>query len=88
MITYSASQVLSYEDVDKALFLLSARTRPNIEFAYKADHLTAIPEITEAALRLKANKHYSAYVPLEFNAGTNSPYWRIIRMVNKEVLCR
>ncbi len=84
MITYTASQSLTYEQVDKALYLLSTRTRPDIEFGYEASHLLDRPEVEDAVIRLIADENYSAYVPLEINANLDNTYWRIVRIVNHD----
>lgn len=82
MITYTASQSLTYDEVDNAMFLLSTRTRPNLELSYEANHLIDHPDVEDAVIRLIADEHYSVYVPVELNADTSNPYWRIVRAVN------
>lgn len=82
MIVYTASQALSYEQVDKALYMLSTKSRPAIDFGYEAMHLINLPEVKEAVTRLIADEKYSAYVPVELNSETVTPYWRIVRIVN------
>ena len=86
MINYYASQILTYEDVDKAMFLLSTRSRPNLDFSYEAKHLIDRPEISDAVIRMIADCHYSAYVPLEINAELPNSYWRIVRILNHDAL--
>lgn len=86
MINYFASQSLSYEDVDKAMYLLSTRSRPNLDFGYEAKHLIDREEVSDAVIRMIADCHYSAYVPIEINAGLPNNYWRIIRILNQDAL--
>lgn len=86
MINYFASQSLTYEDVDKAMFLLSTRSRPNLDFSYEAKHLIDRPEVSDAVIRMIADCHYSAYVPIELNSVLPNGYWRIIRIINHDAL--